>query len=158
MVEVKLSESEIQIAAFVGMSRQLYALRTGLQSAHGAGAEHDWQYHINGAMGEMALAKYLNIFWSGTVGVLNLPDVGKLEVRTATSPDHRLIVREPDSDGSLFVFVTGVNGNYSIWGFLAGKDAKKNAFLVAVAGRPNAYFVPKESLQPIEDIWGWAIF
>ena len=61
MKQIKLSEAEIMYAAGVGVARQVENLEIGRIPAYGAGNMNNWQIHLEGALGEMALAKYLKI-------------------------------------------------------------------------------------------------
>jgi hypothetical protein len=71
---ITLTKTEIMQGALVGVMRQVQNLRDNRQPAYGATTDHDWQWHIEGALGEMALAKALGVFWAG-VGLFRGADV-----------------------------------------------------------------------------------
>lgn len=62
-----LSISEGLMAATIGVNRHLAAVKRGLENKHGANSDRAWQYHIEGACGELAVAKSLGISWSGSI-------------------------------------------------------------------------------------------
>ena len=64
-LKVELEPREIIQGAFVGLMRQVESHCKGRQNAFGAGGDKDWQYHIEGALGEMAFAKSMNLYWTG---------------------------------------------------------------------------------------------
>ena len=144
--EVKLTSSEMLIAAQSGVIRQVENISKKRKAAHGAGSKNDWQLHIEGCLGEMALSKYLDVYYSGK-GKFRAPDVGVVDVRTSTSHNNRLILHKEDPDERVFYFVTGVNGEYRIQGWILGKDGKQDKFWTDPrTGRP-AYFIPVSELN-----------
>jgi len=148
MIEVTLAPYECMLAAQVGIGRQLSAINKGLRMAFGLNGP-GWNEHIEGAAGEMATAKALNVFWDGSVDTFKRPDVGQLQIRTRTRHDWDLIVRKGDADDECFLLVTGTMPNFRVHGFLLGRDAKQETWLQSYAGRTPAYFVPKEHLLPL---------
>lgn len=150
MNSVTLTASELTTAAMIGVRRQVQNLVRGRQDAHGRGPEDGWTPHIEGACGEMAVAKWMGLYWSGNMGELAADDVGGLQVRTASAVDSRLIVHPSDPDDRVFVLVTGRAPNFVLQGWLMGRDAKDPAFWVDPGtGRP-AFFVPLVRLMAIE--------
>ena len=96
-------------------------------------------------MGEAALAKFLGIFWS--MGEKGGDDVGEHQVRTTSGHNNRLIVHDNDKDDARFYLVTGVNGTYTIRGWILGRDAKSKRFWSDPTGNRPAYFVPQSELS-----------
>ena len=152
MHTIALTSSELEMGAACGVSRNVSSIIAGRKNAHGKSEDTpNWNIHIEGALGEIAVARYLNIFWSPTVNTFRAPDLGKnLQVRTRSSHDYDLIVRPTDSDTDLFVLVTGIAPIYTIWGYIQGQDAKKEELVKDYGSRPKAFFVPKKLLIPIE--------
>lgn len=149
MKEVRLTWHEAAMASEIGRLRQLSSLRSNRQDQHGYAGE-GWNIHIEGACGELALAKALNTYWNGSVNTFKDFDVLDLQVRTAPSHSHRLIVRPADPDQHRFVLVTGRCPNYRVHGWILGCDAKRVEWLAEEAKRPAAFFVPAAALQSIE--------
>lgn len=145
LVEVNLTPSEMIQGAMVGVVRQLQNLKNSNRPAYGAGKSNDWQLHIEGALGEMVIAKHLNLFWGK--GLLRGDDVGDVQVRTRSSHNYDLIVHKGDPDDKQFWLVTGANGKYRVRGWLLGLEAKQVRFWSDPAGGRPAYFVPARELN-----------
>ena len=147
MPVVTLSPAEIYWAACAGCMRHAQNLKNAKQPRHGIdAATADWQAHIEGALGEMALAKHLRIYWPGK-GELTDPDVGPLEVRTTPYEHGKLILHPSDGDDSIFWLLTGFNGTYNVRGWISGRDGKRDIYWSdPVGGRP-AFFVPQDALS-----------
>ena len=58
-IKVNLTYWEILLAAQAGVMRQIENLKKKRRAYYGAGTNNDWQLHIEGCLGEFALAKYL---------------------------------------------------------------------------------------------------
>lgn len=149
-----LTSPEMMMASMVGCLRHISAVQAGLQDRHGAAAG-GWQLHIEGALGEMAVAKCLGRFWSGPINNFKDADIGRhIQVRTRSRHDYDLIVRRDDSDDDLFVLVTGIAPDYCVKGWIRGRDAKQDKWLSAHGGREPAFFVPQSALTAMERIDG----
>jgi hypothetical protein len=146
MKEIILKPHEILQASHVGIMRQTENLKKSAKAAYGAGADKDWQLHVEGAMGECALAKFLNIYWPGK-GDMRGPDAGIVDVRTRSKHHYELILHERDPDDRKFWLLTGWNGTYRIHGYILGKDGKKKEYWKDPAGGRPAFFVPQSALR-----------
>lgn len=145
--EIELGQTEIIHGAMMGVLRQVQNILKGRKPAYGAGKKNDWQIHVEGALGELALAKYLGVFWSG-VGRLRAPDVGIVDVRTGAKHSHRLMLHPPDPANRVYWFVTGINGKYQIRGWILGKDGKRDEWWKDPKGTNRwAFFVPTSELH-----------
>ena len=143
-LNINLTSAEIIQGSIVGITRQIQNMQDNRKPAYGAGNKKDWQLNIEGALGEMALAKHLGLFWSK--GNLGGSDVGEFEVRTTTKPSNRLILHDKDSSDAIFYLLTGVNGKYVIRGWIPGGEGKQKEYWSdPQTGRP-AYFVPQKNL------------
>lgn len=150
MIEVQLNEFELAAGAQTGVRRQIEALFMGLPDKHGFEGL-GWDVHVEGALGELAFAKAFGRYPGFTVNTYrDGGDVGPYEVRTRSKHHYDLLIRPNDKDGSYYVLVTGVAPTYRIHGYVLGGDAKRPEWLHGYGGRPEAYFVPKESLIPIQ--------
>ena len=149
--EVRLTMSEVSLAAGVGMRRQIMSLFS--PDAHGCDGKEGWTLHIEGAGGELAVAKLLNIYWDGSVGTFsNGGDVGRLQVRTRSRLDYELIVRPRDRDEDLFVLVVGRIPVFHVVGWIRGRDARRPEWLAEHGGRPAAHFVPQDALHEMGEL------
>ena len=150
---IELTPAQVLQAAQAGIMRQTYAIRQKLKPAYGASTKNDWQLHVEGCLGEMVVAQYLNRFWDGTVGITQHGDVGRIEVRTSSRDNGDLIMHDRDPDDNVFILVTGRNGRYKIRGWTEGRDGKKKEFWSDPAGGRPAYFVPQDELIEIEKLY-----
>jgi hypothetical protein len=162
---VVLTESEVQLVTFEAARRGMDALRSGHRPKAGAAAGPNGYTDAVGCAGELAVCKFLGLFWSG-VGSHRTDVGGSLQVRTADAPTKRLIVRPCDVDRDAFVFVTIGRAPRpgtlaaEIHGWILAVDAKSPEYLRAEAGRDPAYFVPAVvlhsiyTLRPAEDPYG----
>ena len=149
---VSLSWHEAAMASHVGWMRQLASIRAGLIPGAGYTGE-GWSEHCEGACGECALAKFLCLYWDGSVNTFRQRgDLPGLEVRTRSRHDYELIVRPNDDDAARFVLLTGRCPTYRVRGWIVGKDAKRDEWIQTHGGRPAAYFVPARALRPMSEL------
>lgn len=150
-VRVELTRFEMEHAAWIGARRRIESLCSGRGEAHGYKGL-GWSENIEGAMGELALAKVKDRFWSGSINTYQAGgDVGrKVQVRTMSQDHFGLLVRQVDADDKPYVLVVGVAPKYRVVGWMWGKDAKKDIWQQDFSnGRPPTYCVPQEELTPI---------
>ena len=147
---IELKGYEMMQGALCGIMRQLTNLKKGHKNAHGLGNGKDWQVNVEGALAEMALAKFLDVYW--TNGEFRAPDVGVVDVRSTHHMNGCLIVHDEDDSGRVFWLLTGENGKYTIRGWMYGYEAqnKEKYWKDPVGGRP-AYFVPQSDLHKADD-------
>lgn len=153
-IEVTLEAHELVLASQVGAMRQAEAILAGLGDRHGfrGGTAEGWKVHIEGTAGEMAAAKALGLYWSGSVNTFKSGgDVGFLQVRTRSDRSWDLIVRDGDRDGDAFLLVVGTIPSFRVVGWTLGRDAKQARHRKEHGGRPAAYFVPQAELRPFDD-------
>jgi hypothetical protein len=67
LVKVTLNEWHMFLATQVGNMRQLEAMRRGCRNRLAINTPGEWNVHVAGALGEMALAKALGTFWPASV-------------------------------------------------------------------------------------------
>lgn len=144
------------MAAGVGVRRQIEAFRAGRQDQHGAtsaevgGRGRGWHLHIEGAAGEMAVAKALNRHWSASVNTFKVGgDVGRVQVRTRSRHDYELIVRPEERDTDAFILVTGIAPAFRVHGWCYGREAKREEWRQNHGGHGAAFFVPASALRTI---------
>lgn len=152
-VEVSLEPYEFSLAVDVGVRRQMAAVLTGKRDKYGIDPEGGWGVHIEGACGEMAVAKYLDRYWNGSVNTFRLGgDVGDLQVRTRSHHDYDLLIREADRAGDTFVLVTGQAPHFRIHGWIEAAEARQPRWLKAHGQRGQAWFVPQSELRTIDSL------
>ena len=147
---VKLTPHEVIMAAGVGIRRQVSALAANRRDRHGLNPEDGWRVHIEGANGELAVAKYLGKYWDGSVDTFkSLPDLGNVEIRTRSRHTYDLIIRTDDDPAKFYILVTGIAPNYRVRGWIKGENARRDEWLQTHGGREAAWFVPADALTPI---------
>jgi hypothetical protein len=149
---VTLSPAELISAAQIGIIRQIEAIRRKLPDKHGYVGD-GWSLHVEGACGELAFAKALNVYWAGTVNVYKDADVGaNIQIRTRSKANYDLLIRSDDSDDEVFVLVTGTAPTFRVVGWILGRDAKQGCWEQTHGNRPPAFFVPQSELRPISEL------
>lgn len=148
---ITLTSGEIRQGALVGVMRQVENFEKGRRDAFGAERDRGWQYAIEGALGEMAFAKWLNVYWHGA-HTFRADDVtGRWEVRTRSKHSYDLIVHPEDPDWKRVVLLTGLNGTYYVRGEILAGDAKRPEWWKDPTEKNRyAYFVPRCMLTPVE--------
>jgi hypothetical protein len=146
----------MMLAYQVAAQRRIMNMKKGLGAKYGAPeGEGSEELDIIAARGEMAVAKGLNLYWSGTVGDYGAIDVGGMvDVRTRTKHWHSLILHPADKDDLPFVLVDASNPpNMRLVGWMYAKDGKDQKFWddPSKKNRP-AFFIPQEALRPIEEL------
>jgi hypothetical protein len=151
MTKVTLAWYEYAMASEQGRLRQMASIRAGRLDQHGFEG-CGWDAHIEGACGEQAVAKCLNIYWSGGVDVFKADDLPGIQVRTRSLHSYDLIVRPCDPDDTIWVLVTGRCPSYDVRGWILGSAAKQDRWLRTHGNRPPAFFVPAAELAHIDTL------
>jgi len=145
---IRLLPHEVDMAASVGLRRQLSALKAGLRDRHGINPEDGWRVHVEGACGELAVAKFLGMYWDGSVDTFkSIPDLGPVEIRTRSKHTYDLIVRKDDDPSKVFIHVTGRVPEFRIHGWLRGSGAQREEWWRNHGGREWAWFAPATALH-----------
>jgi hypothetical protein len=125
-VDVRLTGDDVERASNVGRLRHVHSLRRGEKHRDGKDNQASgWNDHIEGAIAELVVAKYLGIPWSASVDTFRTQaDVGPYDVRWA-SKSYGLIVRDRDKDERVHILVVGVGLVYTIVGWIWGWEARQ---------------------------------
>lgn len=153
---IELNDVDFKFAVKIGQKRQEEALAKNLPDKYGFDGIAGLAVHIEGAAGEMAVAQALNIPWDATINTFkSLPDLGaNIEIRTRSKSEYDLLVRPDDQDDKIFILVTRKGAQkFDVIGWIKAKDAKQNQWLKTYGNRPGAFFVPKEYLKKIEELY-----
>lgn len=150
---IRITWSEVAIAAHVGMQRQIHSLKDGRKPAHGFVGD-EWGIHIEGACAELAVAKFFNLYWEPRINTFRQPDIGDcIQVRRRSNSDYELLVRPKEKNEEFFVHVTGRAPLFAVHGWMTGEEAKSREERLKTHGdRPAAYFVDKNDLHPLEEM------
>lgn len=153
---VRLTWPEMMTAYHVASQRRIMNMKKGLAGKYGAPEkEGSEELDIVSTRGEMAVAKGLNLYWSGSVGDYGAVDVGDLvEVRTRTKNWHSLIIHPQDRDWAPYVLVDASNPpDFRLVGWMYGSDGKDEKYWAdpAKTGR-HAYFIDQKILRPMDEL------
>ena len=146
-VEIKLDLSEMMDAITAGAFRNIECIRNNATVIYGQDESMTWDHNIEGAMGEKAVAKYLDRYWQGK-GQMRGDDVSIYQVRASTHDNAHLVLHDRDANDKWFFLVTGRCGDYRVHGGIMARDGKRQEFYhdKFQKGRP-AYWVPQSSLS-----------
>ena len=146
-----LTVPEMLMAERIGKHRNDESIKDGRRESYGATGNNE-EYHVHGCYGEIAVAKFLNVFWTGATNVFNVPDVGGFYVRCGR-PGKDLWIRPSDGPEPR-CFVTGAENAFTIQGWTYPHECKKEEWYCDPQGR-NApvWMVPTSHLHPVNHIW-----
>lgn len=166
MITVKLDWAERLMAIVVGGERTIQDEAMHLKGAHGVD-ETCPECDLTGAIGEIALAKHFGVFWSGTVGQLNLPDVGDVQVRATTNANGNLFIAKAvkpngkpgDNPNHRFYFAVVRRAGYvDLHGWILGREAQVPEFWKDPSDpscrprlRSPSYVVPRGRLHDMSE-------
>ena len=154
--EVRLTPHEILLAGIVALLRRIEDLGKGDKCGRDLTDPNSigWSMEIEGACGELAVAKFTGRTWLG-VGVMRGDDVPGLQVRTTRHTTGRLLVRRDDPNEATFVLVTGRTPVFVIRGWVYGREAKRDEWWGAPNPTAPALFcVPQAALHSPVDLVG----
>jgi hypothetical protein len=151
-MNVRLTASELRLAATNGVERRIQALSKNRKGAHGFNREEVWDIDIEGLAAELVVAKALGVYYVPVVGQLDT-DLGDVmpgvQVRSSKHPNAHLLLHKSDADDDRFVLVTGSSGNYTIRGWCYGHEGKALEYWRSFQGR-TAYWVPQSVLRKFQ--------
>jgi hypothetical protein len=150
MIEVRLTSNDIRWATQVGQERWRRAQRKRSKARFAGAKEVD---HIDGAGGELAFCRALNLPWPATVDSYHSrPDVfPNWEVRTLRRMRGVKVVPEDDDD-RLVVWVQGQMPIFTVMGYIRVGGAKRHdAWLRDPGSKSRAiWLVPENRMIPID--------
>jgi hypothetical protein len=143
------------MAALAGVDRRIRHLYRGSDDRHDAPSlDSGWQLDVQSVIAEFAVAKALGWYWPGADDAyqgFHSGDVARLEVRSTSHLDGRLIVHDDDKDDAAYVLVVGLPPRLHLPGWIAGTDAKNHRYWNPAARTP-AFFVPQTMLRPLAEL------
>lgn len=152
-VWVTLSLAEMLHGANLGVIRQYESFKSGGKHKHGFYSSNLDPLCINvqGAIGELVVAKARDTYFMPTVNTFKEADIGKnVQVRMRTKHEWQLIVRDDDDPDHIFVHVTGGGPTYCIRGWAYGRDVMKPEYRQNHGNRIESWFIPEEALNPFQ--------
>lgn len=149
---VTLTTHEWRYAAAVGIERHINRRSGGF-----AQSENGYEKHVRGACAEMAVAKWLNVFWKGALvddPRENRGDVQDgVEVRSTAHPDGRLLIREKDDPDSMFILAVGEPPKFELVGWIYAGEAPDLAQLRPLSpGSDPVWAVDQQDLRPMSEL------
>ena len=161
---VKLSEREMLLAASSGVQREVECLR-GLNGGESVVSEYEknnnqigpgglWNNHIEGAMGEFAVAKFLGLY-PGAITDAKATDVGEhYEVRTRPLRYQELFIKKDEKEDKYYILVQGSYGRYTICGWISAYEVftHRDWYHNNEGKTSHRYWVPNEFLYSIETL------
>lgn len=156
-VIISLAPYELHLAAEIGLIRNTSStLRKSQDVVFTKGWLDSLKGHIAGATGELAVAKWLGVYYNGSYNTWKKnPDISSkldIEVRHRINHEHDLIVRHTDLDDSVYVLTTGDGPEIYIRGWILGHRAKNKRFLANHGRYLESFFIPEAHLNPPEEL------
>lgn len=159
----KLSYPQIMMASHVAIMRR--ASNAVREVPPRYGADNSWEGDIHGCCSELVVARFLNLFWCGSVnsdpGKKKHKDVGGLiEVRSKglhpKKKDYGLTLHQPDENEVPFVCVWPDPPRYHLQGWCLASEGKIQDNWGDHAGQNRPYFqVPLGVLRPMHTLREW---
>ena len=117
------------------------------------GMRERWADGIHGLMGEIALARALNLPWTPGGLFVSRGDVAnKIEVRATEYASGHLLIYEDDENDSPFVLMTGHYPVFRIAGAIRAGLAKEHGAWWKPNADPPCWWVPQFALSEIDDV------
>ena len=158
-VIIRLTYGQMTMAAHIGVAKNASNILKNVEPKYGASKDEDtWEKNINGACAEVAVARYTNLFWCGTLNEFGAPDVGGLiDVRAITNARHKLILHDSDGDDVPFVSVLCKPPVFTLRGWIFAKEGKiREKYWRDDDGVDSpAYFVSSDILRPMPELLEW---
>ena len=152
-MDVAPTDGEIVLATALGIHRNAINIARGRTPGAGQPRERLWSDHILGALGELVVARVLNVYPNLIIErPCHSGDVGEFEVRTTSRRDGHLIIRPRDHDDRIYILVAGVPPILTIAGWITGEDAKRDRWRRDPNGRDEAWFAPQSGLNAFDRI------
>ena len=148
-LKIILERYEVVLAANTAIERYVSTMKN--QQMRGLQDMDAWQrilLDVDGAGAEIAVAKYLGVYWGGAFGQGGVDIEPNIDVKYTKHEMGRLLVRPDAKDDVKFVLVRGGMPNYELIGWIMGSEAKNPEWLDKPDWRrPEIYCVPEESLR-----------
>jgi hypothetical protein len=158
-MRVELTQDDLKLAESIARKRN-HSQRDG-NRADGKVMKDSLGIDIQGAEAELAVAKALKLPWDGSFLELDSwydwretgHDVSGLEVRSTHHRRGSLILHSKDKDDSPFILViTADRPFYNLVGWNFGREGKLDKYWRDVGyGRP-CYYLPQNSLLPMDSL------
>lgn len=146
---VELNANELLVGTYVGSRRNAEAKYNKRKVRFPEKKYGElWGSHIESALAELAVCKYLGVYWGFGVNTFHVTDIVNkpFEVRFSNRTDVK--IRPDDDDDMYIISVSGDCPTYHINGAIKSVDGKKDEWLYMQ--EPKCYFVPHHQLFDID--------
>jgi hypothetical protein len=153
-VIVELTWREVRLAACAAIDLRLRHMAQGGQPERwGRSLDGTWQREIEGALGEIVVAKAFDRYWLAAESYARATgDVARLQVRSTSREGGGLIVHPDDADDAVFILViVGRPPRFRVPGWLPGDEAKLDRWWRDDIPVP-AFLIPQNELRPIDEL------
>jgi len=148
---IELTDDELFVAGVIGTGRNIQAGRRDWKVRGDRDDAQPFEANIQGAAGEIAVAKAIDHEYIGIIGDPDADDVGPYQVRTNMSHSRSdLYLKETDRDDRIFIGARAFTPFYIVTGWVWGDEGKR--IHTHKAGRPGwreCMYVPNRLLRPI---------
>lgn len=155
---VPLTTGEHMVAWHVASMRRTNNTYRGYKDAHGAeSSQNADEIELMGVKSEMAVAKWLGVFWDVVINDTKTADVGDVQVRSIKDPNRQLILHKPDEtngkkkdlpDQRCMLVLVGETACKMLGWVRIGNFQKKEYWNTTLLHDP-AYLIPQRYLNPI---------
>ena len=151
---ITLTEIEAAKAGAVGLLRRYRSQLRGFGNKKGQDPEKAMRQDVHGAQGEKALANFLKVEFCEDMEVFKGPDVAGYQCRQTDFHKNMLLLRNDDSNDSVWVLVTGIFPRFWIRGWAFGHEVKEHGIEgdCGVDHRPTCWRLPTNKLHPMNEI------
>ncbi len=156
---VTLPAHLVQLAANVGVARNVHALTRGRSHRYGATDAVGWAAHLDGAIGELAAAEHLGLTWSAfAVDATPEADLvgGRWPVQVRATPyaTGQLLLHRPDPPDHVYVLARVLGLTVELAGWVWGAHAKRDEWWGTLPGRSDrpCFIVPADALRSVDDL------
>lgn len=156
MTLVTLGPQELYFAAQHATMRRLNNLKAARAPRHGIADAHAWAADIDGAFGELALAKWLGVYWvPGVARPEYSGDVARYEVRATRHATGCLLLHPDDHDDRPYVLALIAEPTVTLAGWVMGQQGKSPAHWTSSTDtrfREPCFAVPQSALRPMSEM------
>lgn len=144
---VLLTPMELLQGAMTGAIRRITSITRAMDKNKHAD-KSDWATDIDGALAEIAFAKWRKVYYRPSNMSLKEPDVGKVQVRSTSHALGHLIVRPNDKKNAAQPFALGITDApyVRLIGWKFGVDCMKDEY----RREDGSWWVPQADLDNLD--------
>jgi hypothetical protein len=151
IVTVKLTSAELMLGGNVGVMRRVASIQNG-NNPNWHAKDSSWATDIDGALGEMAVAKHLGVYWEPSVNTFKAADLcGFIQIKSTNHSSGHLIVRDNDARHHLYVLVITAIPHCRLIGSIWGEDARQIGIQRNLDADAPCWWVSQEQLSDLPD-------